>query len=454
VTSTGRRRYAEAIAAGGVVVREDAPVISPESELAIQARWFAGDMGREWTTEDGRRVEVVDYGKWNREPGPDFADVHIRFDDGEERVGPVEIDREARDWERHGHAENPAFRETVLHVFLRRPSKRFFTRTCDHKEVPQVCLDAGAIAHSPRRTLHTGLPVTDDPFKARAILLAAARHRLALKAASLERWIAARGFDEAVFSAMATALGYKTNRTPFLLVAQRAGLATARGASGEAILFGIAGFLESPEPPAAAPETRTYLRTLWEDWWRVRGIHQRWILSPADWTLAPLRPANHPHRRMAALSRIGRNWSRIRAALDGSRNEFLDALESLTHPFWEHRFNLNADRLYRPQALIGEQRAKDMLINIWYPLAVSRGGNAWREFIEERGPAPATVMRKTAARFFGIAADALLSSAAIQQGLIQIDRDDRSASCPEAFRERLRNFDAGGRDSTPHAVPV
>ena len=73
--------------------------------------------------------------------------------------------------------------------------------------------------------------------------------------------------DEALFAALAVALGYKRNQTPFLLLAQKVGL---RGAN-EAALFGVAGFLEAPEPPAADREVRGYLRELWESWWKLRA---------------------------------------------------------------------------------------------------------------------------------------------------------------------------------------
>lgn len=124
----------------------------------------------------------------------------------------------------------------------------------------------------------------------------------------------------------------------------------------------------------------------------------------------------------------------------------METLASLSHPFWDHRFNLDAGRLVRPQMLVGSQRATDILINVRYPLTLHRGGDVWREFVRERGPAPAAVMRRTAARFFGNAADRILSFAAIQQGLLQIDRDDRTAPSPEAFREKLRAIDSLGAD--------
>src|SRR5256885_1271262 len=44
-------------------------------------------------------------------------------------------------FETHGHATNPAFEETVLHVFVEKSDREFFTRTKSNRNVPQVCID-------------------------------------------------------------------------------------------------------------------------------------------------------------------------------------------------------------------------------------------------------------------------------------------------------------------------
>ena len=56
-------------------------------ELELQAHWFASDFGREFRTTAGDAVRIVQFGVWNREAGPDFADNagrtdHCYTDDG------------------------------------------------------------------------------------------------------------------------------------------------------------------------------------------------------------------------------------------------------------------------------------------------------------------------------------------------------------------------------------
>ena len=111
------------------------------SELELQARWFAGDFGRAFVSTNGQRIDIIQFGVWNREAGPDFRDAAIRIDGGEPMHGCIEIDLLDRSWESHGHATNPAFEATTLHVFVEKSDRAFFTRTQSNRNVPQVCID-------------------------------------------------------------------------------------------------------------------------------------------------------------------------------------------------------------------------------------------------------------------------------------------------------------------------
>src|SRR5439155_1069824 len=152
-------RYAE-IRKQTARVRERPLLAAPKipNELELQARWFAGEFGRKFQTLVGELVEIVQFGFWNREAGPDFQDAAIR----------------------------------------------------------------------------------------------------------LRRRIEVHGRDEALFQAIAEALGYKQNRLPFTLLAQRLPLAFLRKLreDAEALLFGVAGFLDTPDLDRQRKSTRSYLRSL------------------------------------------------------------------------------------------------------------------------------------------------------------------------------------------------
>lgn len=247
-------RYQQLRDRGRVRERALFPATREPSELELQARWFAGDFGRVFRSVCGKQIEIVQFGTWNREAGPDFTGAAIRIDRGEVARGSIEFDLTNRSWETHGHATNPAFETTVLHVFVHASEQAFFTRTPSHRNVPQVRVQLATLPDSfaanvplarPGRCqapLH-GLPAE----RVRGVLTGASQFRLQRKAARLRTLIDNHGRDEALFQEIAAALGYKQNKLPFTLLAQRLPLATLRasGDDAEALLFGVAGFLST-----------------------------------------------------------------------------------------------------------------------------------------------------------------------------------------------------------------
>src|SRR6266446_1793705 len=69
------------------------------NELELQARWFAGDFGKHFLTPAGEKIDIVQFGVWNREAGPDFSDAAIRVNGSEPMRGSIEFDLTDRNWE-------------------------------------------------------------------------------------------------------------------------------------------------------------------------------------------------------------------------------------------------------------------------------------------------------------------------------------------------------------------
>src|SRR5438445_11187739 len=118
-------RYADLLETPRVRERALFPPQRIPSELELQARWFAGEFGANFVSASGEKIDIIQFGTWNREAGPDFRDAAVRIDDGEPMRGCIEIDVMDRSWESHGHAVNPAFEETVLHIFFDKSEREF-----------------------------------------------------------------------------------------------------------------------------------------------------------------------------------------------------------------------------------------------------------------------------------------------------------------------------------------
>jgi Protein of unknown function (DUF2851) len=426
------------------------------SELELQARWFAGEFGRKFQTVTGESIEIVQFGFWNHEAGPDFQDAAIRIAGGPVLRGAIEIDLLDRNWELHGHATNPAFDDAILHIFLERSGVEFFARTSTHRNVPQVQLDLASlrdIATGIVPLAHAGRCVA--PLRNLAadriatILEGAAKFRLQQKANRLRQRIEAHGRDEVLFQAMAEALGYKQNRLPFTLLTQRLPVTFLRKQreNSEALLFGVGGFLDAPDLDTVRKSTRTYLRVLWDRWWRYREQFSRLVLPPKIWKTSGARPLNHPHRRLGALAALVLEWKTfVSLARGGEAVAVVSFLTNLQHHFWSHHYTLAAGKTSSSVALIGESRAAEILANAIYPLAVTDGREVWNDYKTLRAQLSNQAARVAAARLF--AEDSrqrdFVRTVAGQQGLLQIYEDfclrDTSdcASCP--LPEQLRRW--------------
>ena len=460
-------RYAALLTAPDGMLRE-APAeefSEHKSELELQAHWFAGDFGSSFlTATNGERVEIVQFGVWNHEAGPDFTDAAVRFPDRPDAPvlrGSIELDSRAEDWDHHKHGTNAAFDDVVLHLYLRHGVRQPFTRTSQHRQVAQVQLDLRQLEHRP---IPAALPLAkagrcSGPLQARSaeeirtLLASAAQYRLQIKNRRWQRLAAVRGYDQALFQSLAVTLGYKENKLPFALLAQRLPLKTlhAEGAGAMALLLGVSGFLNAPEFDQGKDlrDTRAYLRDCWEVWWRRRSGLERLILPAKAWKLFGLRPVNHPQRRLAALVQLGRRWPEVRTLIDDGADPkaVTKFLTSLHDDYWSHHYTLTSARSERPLALIGATRATEMLANVFFPLAIAANPQRWDAY--EKLPAASSSRRvaTAATRLFGhepSRAEPWLKKAVHHQGLLQIYGDfclEDDSDCERCtFPERVCRF--------------
>ncbi|MCW1923349.1 DUF2851 family protein [Luteolibacter arcticus] len=450
--------YAGLLAAvwGQSGVAEPSPVPLPP-ELELQALWFAGAFGRDFRDASGKPVRIVQFGEWNRSAGPDFLQAAVEIG-GQLREGPIELDLRPSDWEAHGHGADPAFEDTVLHVVFTGGGPESFTRTLGHREVPRVTIPRDVLEgalQNPRCEMAIAKPgrcvhplAAMPPVAVAALLRQAAEHRAAQKAARLLRTADAHGRDAALYQAVAETLGYRANALAMRLLAQRMPLSALREdpAHTEALLFGAAGFLAPDLHEKAPADTREHLRGLWETWWKARG---RWESAHAiPWKMGGQRPANHPHRRVAALAAVVREWTKFRKLATSQPFDpeaLVKLLSKLDDPFWTKRHTLSSAATARPIALFGKAQATELLANHLFPLALHEG-EPFERYLKVSAGARNEKVRRCAIRLFGSedAAATWLKKAAYHQALLQIYRDfcleDASdcADCP--FPEQLAQW--------------
>lgn len=405
-----------------------APDLSREelAELWQEARWGQGG-----STLHHGGLRLIDIGIPNPQAaGPAMLRAEIECD-GERRRGDIALHARAEDWEEEGCGEADAYRNTVLHVVLQEPSGTWYTRTADHREVPVWAIPAEKLRAvcGCARLYPAGAGATQQlrnltPERLERLLLAAAAYRTEQKAVFWEQKAAVIGQEQAWFEAWAEVLGYAANKQTMRRLARRAPLAALQGADAEAILLGTAGFLQAVLPERTTAEAREYHRRVWGAWWQLR---ERFVPegTPAlPWVLSPVRPMNHPARRVAALALSARRWEEFLPLLNAAGAKRLtETLCELSHPFWDTHCTLAAAPLRRRCALVGAARAADFLANVVYPL--DRSTASWATYVSLRTKDVPSRIGRLAAALFGERDEfpALLKRTYAQQAILQLAAD-------------------------------
>lgn len=400
-------------------------------ELQLQEWWASGDIRPGKETWHGRQLNILDYGRWNRCPGPDFTHAEIELD-GVRLRGDIEIDPKAQDWEAHGHGINPAFDNVILQIVFTPPPAGWYTRTSQHKEIPILYLPpeswhaaaTGTAEHPDAPLPRCRQPLAEmSTASILSLLKAAAAHRQELKRKRFFQRARAAGEAQAWYEAWATTLGYSANKDAMRHLAMRAPI-KALGKHAEAILLGTAGFLLPILPERAEPDARMYHRGVWDAWWLLREEFELSSERQLKWSSAPARPLNHPQRRVAALAVSVQKWRKLLPLMQAeSARELQQVLSSLSHPFWDTHYTLAAAPMKKRNALIGAQRIQDFLVNHVY--AYDDSPVSWDNYLACSHASLPLEIKRTAQLLFGNRTDLQreLKKAYAQQALLQIDSD-------------------------------
>ncbi|MGB1102514.1 MAG: DUF2851 family protein [Crocinitomicaceae bacterium] len=71
-------------------------------------------LGSSFTTVDGDQLDIIDFGEYYLNAGPDFLDCIVELN-GQKWAGPIEFHVRASDWRRHGHQDDPAYSNVIAH---------------------------------------------------------------------------------------------------------------------------------------------------------------------------------------------------------------------------------------------------------------------------------------------------------------------------------------------------
>ena len=428
-------------------------------EKLLQAVWQHQRLRRDQLkAADGRFLRVLHPGFASAEGGPDFRGAVLQFENEQTVAGDVEIDLQTSGWRAHGHDRNPSFKNVILHVVweeIQCPRSKAPSQptVLPLKDFLDAAISELALALENEAGLPAALrgkcsaPLGDfNPSQLAEILHAAAKVRFQNKANAMLARAKNCGWEQALWENLFRALGYKHNVWPMQNLAETKPRWTRGAASPfeiQARLLGVGGLLPG-ELTRAQKCTDTFLRRVWDCWWRDRDELETCVLPREIWKFHGLRPANHPQRRLA----LAAHWlasGNLTAKLESwcaaklPEGKLLESLHEILQvegdEFWSWHWTFKSARLAKPQPLLGAARVTDLAVNVILPWLWIRGASApaagdasiLRE-VEQRFFAwPAaednSVLKLARQRLLGTARVRVLKNAAQQQGLMQIVRD-------------------------------
>ncbi|MDF7799423.1 DUF2851 family protein [Pontiellaceae bacterium B1224] len=397
----------------------------PYRERHIQCLWAdSRNRPAELSTSEGERVIVEHPGDWNLEAGPDFLNAALIIGKEKRRVtGDLEIHIHPNGWKQHGHANDPSFSNTRFHVVyfqgLEIPGLIQIPLQETLATDPRFSFDNIDLTAFPYSIPSGDFPMLGlDPDQKIQWLEAAGEERLRLKAERLALALQNKEPEQVLWEELMAALGYKNNKAPFrnlatTLPAARLQSVATTPAKAYALLLGLSGLLPQNPDPKWTDETKTFIRTVWDFWWKQSEELKERALNKTDWTLAGIRPANHPVRRLMAAAHYAFQTL-----------ELLNRFNLLTRfPSNHWNTHISWKTKCEPTALVGQARANAIITNILIPFKAATGSTNLN--LEKLPVEPSnSIIRQTAFTLFGPDHTAkVYKSALARQGLIQIFHD-------------------------------
>jgi len=348
-------------------------------------------------TDAGQQFQVIYPGRISHTSGCDFRDAIFTIN-GKTTRGDIEVHVKSSHWYSHGHHRDPKYNKIALHIVWWHDS-RSPIRLQNSKSVPTICLNP--LFTSPLKLNQLANPSSCPQARSYSntkslneLLITAGEKRFAAKVAFFRKALDAEEAGQVLFRGIARALGYAQNSEPCEQLANRLSLGFLEklepkaDATRQAWILGTAGLLPSQRRKSVEGREIERLEAIWQS----TGVAE--TMKETDWCFFRVRPNNFPTRRLVALSYLLARYHRtglLRAILSltnkapsGAEHQWLE--NGLTIPsrgYWKNHLDFGV-ATKRNSALLGHEKASEMVINIILPFVYAWGEVASEPKLKEK----------------------------------------------------------------------
>lgn len=347
--------------------------------------------GQELLTTDGEAVKIKSLGTHNLFSGPDFFNARLEID-GQDWAGNIEMHIKASDWYLHGHDDDPAYANVILHVVWTHDAE--ITRR-DGVDIPVLEVSQYVdpnLTQSYRQLfdVKNNQFINCEPqfsfidsFKRDQWLEKLFIERLSQKSDRIQHILDqnTNDWEAAFFQLLSRSFGTKTNADAFEQLASSINQSVVRKLANdalqlEAVLLGQAGLLQKSRKDS-------YYKDLAEAYAFAKAKYQ---LHPS---LTPmkffrLRPANYPTIRISQLARLYQKKPVFFGALllAKSRTDIHQLFEVQAAQYWDthHVFDKRTDER---QKVLTTDFIDLLIINCIVPIKFMHAKTVGSDIIEE-----------------------------------------------------------------------
>ena len=337
--------------------------------------WENRLLSKDLMTVDGESVYVLSVGYRNYDSGPDFLDARIRIG-GTLWVGHVEIHVNASDWFRHGHQNDGAYNNVILHVVYVNDTERLTIPTIEIKgKFDEGIYDKYNGYMKSRRWIPCEKIIASlQQFTWLSWLERIVVERLEVEVKDVFSKLAANNYDweETMYQRIMRYCGLKVNNEAFERLARLLPLRILRKHIDnplqiEAMFFGCAGFLEREF-------TESYPVLLQREFKILKSKFNLSVMPMAYWKFLRLRPPNFPTIRLAQMASMVCSCDKMFSKLQTAKD--LDSVRNLfnveVNGYWNTHFQFEKLSNEKKKKL-GTTAVDVLIINAIIPVLFSYG---------------------------------------------------------------------------------
>lgn len=324
-------------------------------------------------TTAGESVTVIHPGQYNSNAGPDFLEAKVKVGDTT-LAGHVEMHVNSSDWHKHGHSNDDAYKNVILHVVY----EDDLSGTLEH--IPTVCLKS-AIDNSVLTEYQylmyqdKKIPCAGKISEVRDITKYSWYTRMLA-----ERWeqklfdwkndlLESKGdWSNLLYIRLAANFGFKVNTEAFMMLANSLPLKVlAKHKTNllqiEALLFGQAGMLEEEFKDV-------YPNALKTEYYFLKKKYNLHSIPLHLWKFMRMRPANFPTIRIAQFAALIHQSIHLFSVIidKSSVKEITQLFKVKASDYWDTHYGFDELSEKEQKKKLGKSSVHNLIINTVAPV--------------------------------------------------------------------------------------